>query len=50
LPPDQFPNLIEAAPYIASPFDPDRTFNDALNIIRAGIEARLASLSTAATR
>jgi hypothetical protein len=29
LPPDRFPNLIEAATHIATPLDPDRTFSDA---------------------
>lgn len=42
LPPDRFPNLIEAATHIATPFDPDRTLSDALDLIRVGIEVRLA--------
>jgi AcrR family transcriptional regulator len=42
LPSDQFPNLIEAAPFVATPFDPNRTFSDGLELLRAGIESRLA--------
>lgn len=37
LPPDEYPNLIAAAPYIA-PHDPERTFTQALELLRAGIE------------
>jgi AcrR family transcriptional regulator len=43
LPRDQFPNLTEAAPFVATPFDPDRTFTDGLDLLRAGIESRLAT-------
>jgi AcrR family transcriptional regulator len=42
LPPEQYPNLIAAAPYIAAPFDPDRTFEQALELLKAGIESQLA--------
>jgi TetR/AcrR family tetracycline transcriptional repressor len=41
LPPSEFPNLIEAAPYIATPYEPEKTFQQGLDLLRAGIEARL---------
>ena len=42
LPAHAFPNLIEAAPYIAAPYDPETTFDQALRLVRAGIEAQRA--------
>ena len=45
LPAAQYPNLIEAAPYIATPYDPDRSFAQALELLKAGIEAQLRSSS-----
>jgi len=41
LPPEEYPNLIEAAPYIATPFEPERTFNQALELLKAGIASQL---------
>jgi AcrR family transcriptional regulator len=43
LPPAEYPNLIEAAPYVATPYDPDRSFSQALELLKAGIESRLRS-------
>lgn len=37
LPPDEFPNLIAAGPYIA-PYEPGRTFIQALELLKAGIQ------------
>jgi TetR/AcrR family transcriptional regulator, tetracycline repressor protein len=45
LPPAEYPNLIEAAPYVATPYDPDRNFSQALELLKAGIEAELRSSS-----
>jgi TetR/AcrR family transcriptional regulator, tetracycline repressor protein len=41
LPPDEYPNLIAAAPHIATPFEPERTFDQALGLLKAGIASRL---------
>jgi hypothetical protein len=41
----RYPNLIEAAPYIATPYHPDRSFAQALELLNVGIEAQLRSSS-----
>jgi hypothetical protein len=50
LPPAKHPNLIEAAPYIATPYDPDRNFAQALELLKAGIESQLRSSSGVRSR
>jgi AcrR family transcriptional regulator len=50
LPSDAFPNVIEAAPYLATPYQPDQTFDQGLELLRAGIQAELPTRSRAATR
>jgi len=42
LPSAEFANLIEAAPFLATPFEPEATFEFALTLLRGGIEAQLA--------
>jgi hypothetical protein len=39
LPDGEFPQLIEAALHIATPYDPERVFEQGLDLFRAGIEA-----------
>jgi AcrR family transcriptional regulator len=41
LPPDEYPHLIAAAPFIARPFEPERTFDQALELLRAGLASQL---------
>jgi hypothetical protein len=41
LPPGEYPNLIAAAPYLATPFEPERTFDESLELLRAGVASRL---------
>jgi AcrR family transcriptional regulator len=41
LPQAAHPNLIAAAPYLTAPHDPERTFEQALDLLKAGIESRL---------
>jgi AcrR family transcriptional regulator len=41
LSPDEYPNLIAAAPYIATPFEPGRTFDQALELLNGGIASQL---------
>ena len=41
LPADDYPNLIQAAPYLATPHEPERTFAQALGLLKAGIESQL---------
>ena len=41
LPAAEYPNLIEAAPYLAATHDPERNFTQALELLRAGIESQL---------
>jgi AcrR family transcriptional regulator len=43
LPPDEFPHVIEAAPFLAAPLEPDRMFEQGLDLLRAGIESELAA-------
>jgi hypothetical protein len=43
LPADEYPNLIDAAPYLATPYEPDCTFGQGLELLRAGIESQLAA-------
>jgi hypothetical protein len=40
LPREEYPNQIEAAPFIAEPHDPDRAFAQALELLKAGIESQ----------
>lgn len=39
LPAADFPHVIEAAPQLATPYDPERVFEQGLDFLRAGIEA-----------
>jgi hypothetical protein len=39
LPPDDFPHVIKAAPHLATPYEPERMFEQGLDFLRAGIEA-----------
>lgn len=39
LPKDEFPNLIEAAPFLCEPPDPDQSFEQGLDLILAGLDA-----------
>lgn len=41
LSPEEYPNLIAGAPYIATPFEPEGTFNQALELLKAGIASQL---------
>jgi hypothetical protein len=41
LPAADHPNLIEAARYLAAPYEPDTTFDHGLDLLHAGIEAQL---------
>jgi AcrR family transcriptional regulator len=50
LAPDQYPNLIEAAPELASPYDPERAFESGLDLLLAGLEHTLATRSANARR
>src|SRR5262249_23727400 len=43
LPAETFPCLVEAAPFLAAPYDPDRVFANGLELLRVGIEAELAA-------
>jgi AcrR family transcriptional regulator len=40
LPPDEFPNLVAAAPGFAAPHDPARAFETGLGLLIAGLEGR----------
>jgi AcrR family transcriptional regulator len=47
LPPDQYPHLVEAAPELAAPYDPERAFESGLDLLLAGLERmRAAQRST----
>jgi hypothetical protein len=39
LPADEFPHVIAAAPHLAAPYEPERVFEQGLDLLRAGIEA-----------
>jgi AcrR family transcriptional regulator len=39
--PDEYPRLAEIAPYLALRRDPDAVFEDGMELLRAGLEARL---------
>jgi len=39
LPADTFPHVIAAAPNLANPYEPERVFEEGLDLLRAGIEA-----------
>jgi AcrR family transcriptional regulator len=41
LPGDEFPHVIAAAPHLATPYEPERVFEDGLELLHAGIEAQL---------
>ena len=41
LSPEEYPNLIAAVPYIATPYEPEHTFNQALELLKAGIASQL---------
>lgn len=49
LPPDDFPNLVEAAPYICEFSDPDWAFEFALDLLNGGLEALLEQRRSATT-
>ena len=40
LPPSDFPHVVASAPSLATPHDPERVFEEGLELLRAGIEAR----------
>ncbi len=39
LPTDDFPHVIKAAPHLATPYEPERMFEEGLDFLRTGIEA-----------
>jgi AcrR family transcriptional regulator len=39
---DEYPHLAEAAPHLAAPYDPERAFESALDLLVAGLERELA--------
>jgi AcrR family transcriptional regulator len=41
LPADAYPRLVAAAPHLATPYEPERVFEEGLELLRAGIEAQL---------
>jgi AcrR family transcriptional regulator len=43
LPSGRFPHLVEAAPHLASPYDPERAFESGLDLLLAGLEHMLPS-------
>ncbi len=49
LPPDKYPHLVEAAPELASPYDPERAFESGLDLLLAGLE-RMQSSQRSTTR
>jgi len=50
LPADDFPHVIAAAPHIATPYEPERVFEEGLQLLRAGIEAQLPTPTRRGTR
>jgi hypothetical protein len=50
LPPDQYPHLVEAAPELAFPFDPERAFESGLDLLLAGLEHMLTARPANARR
>jgi TetR/AcrR family transcriptional regulator, tetracycline repressor protein len=43
LPADEFPHVIAAAPHLATPYEPERVFEEGLELLHARIEAQLRS-------
>jgi TetR/AcrR family tetracycline transcriptional repressor len=43
LPADEFPYVIAAAPHLAMPYEPERVFEEGLELLHAGIEAQLST-------
>lgn len=50
LPTDEFAHVIAAAPHLATPYEPERVFEEGLQLLHAGIEAQLPTPTRRGTR